>query len=94
MKVLAFDVGDKVWAHGAKPQTFRLKLWPWPKMVADYRYQGEAKLSEGKVVLEFQKYETKYYVVEFQSSVEPILMVYTGWTLSDSPNKPIGIWRR
>lgn len=94
MKFLTFDVGDTVYAHGNKPQTFKLKLFPWPRMVPDYTYQSTNEMSEGKVVLEFQRHEQKYYVVEFQTHIDPVLQVYDGITLSDDPKKPIGFWRR
>lgn len=91
MKILDFDVGDTVWAHGARPYSLKLKLFPWPRMVPDY--SGGNPLSEGKVVLEFQRQGTKYYVVEFETHIDPVLLVYDGLTLSDDPNKPIGLYR-
>lgn len=93
MRQLTFDVGDEVWGHFGRPLEHKIQWLPWPKVVSQYRNDSE-NFSSGKVVLEFQRHEQKYYVVECETEIEPVLFVHTGITLSDSKDKPIGFWRR
>jgi len=90
MKQLVFNLGDKVWLHGAHNPPLKLKLFPWPRMVPEHSKGG---LFEGTVVHIFERFSTEY-VVEVDTHVEPILYVRDGFTLSDAPNKPIGLFRR
>lgn len=39
-------------------------------------------------------YLHEHYIVEVQTEVEPVLEVRDGWTLSDSRDEPIGLWRK
>jgi len=59
------------------------------------KHQG--KLTQGTVVHKFQLGEgaiNTHYVVSIPTSVDPLLEVRCGYSLSDSPNADIGFWRR
>ena len=93
MKVFDLDVGDRVWLYGADPTPkFKFKWLPYPRFVRCY---SKNELVEGTVVLEFQRQGTKYYVISVMIPVilEEALHVRTGWMVTDSPDKPLGIFR-
>lgn len=56
-------------------------------------YRGSKKV-QGMVVNIFELYSKTYYVVEIETSVEPILEVRDEFTISDAETKDIGLWRR
>lgn len=91
MKLLDFDVGDIVYLYGTNTPDLKLKLFPWPRFVPGHY---DNKLMRGTVVLEFQRNYMKYYIVEVDTGIEPIMFVRDGFSLSDSANKPIGAYRR
>lgn len=51
-------------------------------------------LCEVKVVHVFELYGREHYVVERETYIDPILFVRDGVSITDDPNKPIGLWRR
>jgi hypothetical protein len=55
---------------------------------------GNENLSEGKVILRFRHHNEDQYVIEVKTHIDPILEVRCGFTLSDSKDLPIGMWRR
>lgn len=58
-------------------------------------HNGTGNLIDGQVVHIFQlDWGGPHYVVEFQTSIDPVLDVYDGMTMSDSKDKPIGFWRK
>lgn len=50
-------------------------------------------LVAGKVVHKFVLYGRENYVVEIDTPVDPVLEVRCGWTLSDTPDGEIGMFR-
>ena len=57
---------------------------------------ADNSLVEGKVVHIFTLPDTPFplYVLEMETSMDPMWYVREGHTLSDDPFKPIGMWRR
>lgn len=53
------------------------------------------ELTEGTVVHVFQLegWGDEHYVVEMPSSIDPVHAVRDPYTVSDAPDKPIGLWR-
>lgn len=47
-----------------------------------------------KVEHVFHLYGMEQYVVSVETHVEPVLHVRDGFSISDDPNKPIGLFRR
>lgn len=52
--------------------------------------------SKGKCieVLNLDGYDFEHYVIEIPTSVDPVLQIRDGATVTDDPAKPIGFWRR
>jgi hypothetical protein len=59
---------------------------------------GGPKLCKGKVLeildLKDHGYTFLNYLIEVQTGIDPVLKVRCGWTMSDHPDKQIGMWRR
>lgn len=89
MKKLVFELGDKVWLYGAHNPPLKL---PWPRMLPEQEH-SKGGLFEGTVVHIFERYDTQY-VIEVDTSIDPMYFVRDGFTLSDSPTRSIGLFRR
>lgn len=87
MKELSFEVGDKAWCYlSIMPKKRR---FPW-----DRPYQrSDGELHEGLIVHKFQHEGRTLYVLEFETSIDPIYECQCGFTLSDGPDKSIGAFR-
>lgn len=55
---------------------------------------GTDKLQQAEVILTFERYGTTHYVVEYATHIDPVMTVRDGYTMSDDPDRPIGMWRR
>lgn len=60
---------------------------------------GGGKLHKGKVleVLDLSRHgwvNHKHYVVEIPTSIDPVLEIRDGLTMSDAEDAPLGMWRR
>ena len=78
MENLKFEMGDRCWIHEAQRSP-------------------DNPLTEATVVHKFHLDGWAidwHYVVEVTTSIVPVLYVRTGHTMSDSPDKQIGMWRR
>lgn len=57
----------------------------------------KGKMSKGKVVavVDLPGYApSAHYIVELPTSIDPLLEVRDGFTISDAAKKPIGMYRR
>lgn len=54
---------------------------------------GGENLVSGKVILIFERYGPKY-VIQTETHVDPVWEVRCPLTISDHPDKQIGLWRR
>ena len=55
----------------------------------------KGKMSEGTIaaIVKLPGYRTVHYIVEIPTSVDPLLEVRDGFSISDTPKKPIGYLR-
>lgn len=53
-------------------------------------------LMKGKVeeVIRLDGYGFDHYIISYPTGVDDMLVVRCGTSVSDSPNRPIGLWRR
>lgn len=54
-------------------------------------HKGE--LSKGTVVHVFELYRRAHYVIEIPTHIDPVLEIRCSLSVSDAPDKPIGLWR-
>lgn len=61
---------------------------------AGFNHKG--KMSKGKIaaIVSLPGYHRPHYIVEIPTSIEPLLEVRDGFSISDDAIKPIGIYRR
>lgn len=60
-----------------------------------YPAEKNGKLSKGKVVHTFKlDWDQEHYVIELPTHVEHVYEVRNGFTVSDSQERPIGMYRR
>jgi hypothetical protein len=55
----------------------------------------KGKMSKGKIaaIVRLPGYSRPHYIIEIQTSIEPILKVRDGFAVSDAARKPIGFLR-
>lgn len=68
-------------------------------MYTDYKigqtvwvHTGADEKESGVIVHSFEWYNTKQYVVEFQTHIDPVLYVYNALTMSPTKEGLIGFW--
>lgn len=69
---------------------------PFEWQIGDTVYfsQGGEELTEGKVVHIFERYNTKQYVIEVETHIDPYLVVRDWLTTSDTKDGDLFIWRK
>jgi hypothetical protein len=60
-----------------------------------YSEQKHREYTEGKVVaiLNLAGWGFCHYVIEVETSIDPVLYIRDGFTLSNDKNKPLGMYR-
>jgi len=63
-----------------------------------YMSGHEGKLTKGKVLEVLDLFEHGYthlnYLIEIETGIDTMLEVRHGFTMSDNPEGPIGLWRK
>jgi len=55
---------------------------------------SDNKLCPATVEHIFSLWGYDHYVVSVSTSIDPVLYIRDGFTISDDPNKPINMWRK
>jgi len=55
---------------------------------------GSNPICMGTVEHTFMLWGDTQYVISFETSIDPTLYVRDGWSMTDDPDKPIGLYRR
>lgn len=60
-----------------------------------YMSGHSGNLSQGKVVkvVQLDGWPSEHYIIEVATPVDPVLEIRDGTTVSDDPQKSIGLWR-
>ncbi|HET9285720.1 MAG TPA: hypothetical protein VFR24_27530 [Candidatus Angelobacter sp.] len=59
-----------------------------------YLGDHQGKMTDGKVIGLFPYYGQENYIIEIDTPMDPYLIIREPMSVSDAPDKPIGLWRK
>lgn len=87
-------VGDTAWFHGDYTHRYKIKWFPWPKVIEVKKERNILGMTSGKVIAVIGSGVSTLYVIEIETHIDPVHIVRDVFTVSDSAAKRTGFWRR